>query len=88
MEIGGKTRICELRCAVVVIHEVDPSSGCVPDLPAWGQGTQLLTVDITQVPERDTQRTHRGQTGGQTGGHTGGQTDKRTHRRDSGTEEQ
>lgn len=49
MQVGGEARVCELRGAVVVVHKVDPASGCVPDLPARGQWAQLLTVYITQV---------------------------------------
>lgn len=56
MQVGGEARVCELRGAVVVVHKVDPASGCVPDLPARGQWAQLLTVYITQVSGKHTVR--------------------------------
>ena len=50
MQVGGEARVGELRGSVVVVHKVDPARGCVPDLPARRQRTQLLTVHVTEVP--------------------------------------
>lgn len=52
MEVGGESWVSELRGSVVVVDKVDPAGGSVPDLPAWWQRAQLLTVHITQVPAK------------------------------------
>ena len=53
MEVGGETRVGELRGSVVVVHKVDPARGRVADLPAGRQRAQLLAVDVAQVPGQD-----------------------------------
>lgn len=49
MQIGGETRVSELRGSVVVVDKVNPPCGRVAYLPSWGQWTQLLTVHVTQI---------------------------------------
>lgn len=49
VQVGRESRVGELGGSVVVVHKVDPTSRSVPDLPAWRQRTQLLTVDVAQV---------------------------------------
>lgn len=46
MQVGRKSRVCELCCSIVVVNKIDATSRCVSDLPAWWQWTQLLTVHI------------------------------------------
>lgn len=50
MQVGGESWVGELSGSVVVVHKVDPTSSSVPNLPAWRQRTQFLTVDVAQVP--------------------------------------
>lgn len=58
MQVGGESWVSELSGSVVVVHKVDPTSSRVPDLPAWRQRTQLLTVDVAQVSGETHTNTH------------------------------
>lgn len=58
MQVGGEAWVGELRGSVVVIHKVDPASGCVPDLPTGGQRAKLLTVHITQISDKRKREAH------------------------------
>lgn len=46
MQVCRESWVCELGCTIVVVNKVDAACGCVPDLPAWRQWTQLLTVNV------------------------------------------
>jgi hypothetical protein len=45
-DVGGEAGVCELRGAVVVVHEVDAPVARVPDLPAGRQDAQVLLPDL------------------------------------------
>lgn len=49
VKVGRESWVSKLSGSVVVIHKIDPTSSSVPNLPAWRQRTQLLTVDVAEV---------------------------------------
>lgn len=54
MQVGREAWVCELRGPVVVVDEVNPTGGGVPDLPARRQRTQFLAVHVTQISVKAT----------------------------------
>lgn len=53
MQVGGEAWVCELRGSVVVVDEVNPPCGSVPDLPSRWQRTKFLAVHVAQVSKME-----------------------------------